>query len=138
MNFFKEFPDEITAEQWFIENRWDDSPYCPQCRTENVQFGTKHKTMTHRSRNRDCRKRLSVRTGTVMESSSLGFQNWLLAIYNLTTSLKSVSSMKLDGGCGAVDKAVVVGIMDRDSNKVKAQVFENYKRRPLHGFINSM
>ena len=58
-----------------------------------------------------------------MESSNLGFQTWLLAICILTTNLKSVSGMKLRGGCGAVGKAVVVGIKDRDSNKVKAQVF---------------
>ena len=44
---------------------------------------------------RDCGKRFSVRVGTVMQSSKLGYQTWLLATYLLTTSLKSVSSMKL-------------------------------------------
>ena len=40
---------------------------------------------------RDCGKRFSVRVGTVMQSSKLGYQTWLLATYLLTTSLKSVS-----------------------------------------------
>ena len=44
---------------------------------------------------RDCRKRFSARTGTVLEGSNLGFQTWVIAIYLIQTSLKGVSSMKL-------------------------------------------
>ena len=44
---------------------------------------------------RDCRKRFSVRIGTVMQDSNLGYQVWAMAIYLFMTSLKSVSSMKL-------------------------------------------
>ena len=59
----------------------------------NVQTGAKHKTMPYRCR--DCRKRFSGRTGTVLEGSNLGFQTWVIAIYLLSTNLKGVSSMKL-------------------------------------------
>jgi len=61
----------------------------------NVQVGCKHKTMPYRCREKECAKRFSAKTGTVMEGSKLGFQAWLIATYQLTTSLKSVSSMKL-------------------------------------------
>ena len=37
---------------------------------------------------RDCRKFFSVRTGTVMQSSKLGYQTWALAIYLLNTGIK--------------------------------------------------
>ena len=89
----RRFPDDATAEQWFIETRWPDGAYCPHCGSLNVQSGASHKTMPFRCR--DCRKRFSVRTGTAMESSNLGYQVWVIALYQLTTSLKSVSSMKL-------------------------------------------
>ena len=44
---------------------------------------------------RACRKRISVRSVTVMLHSNLGYQVWAMVIYLFVTSLKSVSSMKL-------------------------------------------
>ena len=87
------FPDDATAEQWFIEQRWPDGANCPHCGSLSVQSGVAHKTMSHRCR--DCRKWFSVKTGTVMQSSKLGLQVWALATYLLNTGLKGVSSMKL-------------------------------------------
>ena len=54
---------------------------------------------------RDCRKRFSVKTGTVMEGSNLGYQTWALASYLLTTNLKGVSSMKLHRDLGITQKS---------------------------------
>ena len=51
--------------------------------------------MPFRCRERDCAKRFSVRTGTVMQSSKLGYQVWAIATYLMATNLKGVSSMKL-------------------------------------------
>ena len=89
------FPDDTAAEQWFIRVRWPQGPQCPHCGagSHRVQSGAKHKTMPFRRR--DCRKRFSVRSGTVMQHSNLGYQVWAVAICLFITSLKSVSSMKL-------------------------------------------
>ncbi len=54
---------------------------------------TAHKTMPHRCR--DCDKRFSVRLGTAMEASKLGYQIWAMAAYLMMTGIKGVSSMKL-------------------------------------------
>ena len=51
--------------------------------------------MPYRCLEMECRRRFSVRTRTVMESLSRGFQTWAIAAYLPMTSLKSVSSMKL-------------------------------------------
>ncbi|MDE0147844.1 MAG: IS1595 family transposase [Rhodospirillaceae bacterium] len=59
----------------------------------------------HPFRCRKCRKRFSVKTGTVMEASNIGYQNWAVAIYLFMTSLKSVSSMKLARELGITQKA---------------------------------
>ena len=89
------FPDDATAEQWFTEGRWPHGPHCPYCGSTNVQSGAKHKTMPYRCREKECAKRFSVRTGTAMQASNLGFQVWAIAIYLVATNLKGVSSMKL-------------------------------------------
>jgi transposase-like protein len=91
--FFTRFPDDAAAETWFVEMRWPDRVACPHCDCTNVQDGARHPSQ--RFRCRGCGKRFSPRTGTVMANSNLGFRDWLFAIYELLTSLKGVSSMKL-------------------------------------------
>ena len=93
IELFKKFPDDKTAEQWFINTRWPDGIACPRCGSVNINEKTAHKTMPHRCR--DCDKRFSVKIGTVMQASNFGYQIWAIAIYLMTTNLKGVSSMKL-------------------------------------------
>ena len=97
------FPDDATAERWFIDQRWPNGIACHHCGSVRVQTGCQHKTMPFRCR--DCRKRFSVRTGTVMQSSKLSFQVWVIATYLMTTSLKGVSSMKLHRDLNITQKA---------------------------------
>ena len=92
-DLFKMFPDDTTAEAWFVKQRWPEGIACPRCGSLNVQTGAKHKTMPYRCR--DCRKRFSAKTETVLQASNLGFQTWLIAMYLLATNLKGVASMKL-------------------------------------------
>lgn len=92
----RRFPSNEKAEQWFIRQRWPSGVCCPYCGSRNVQIGCQHKTMPFRCRQKACgRKRFSVRTGTVMECSKIGYQDWLLAMFLVMTNLKGVSSMKL-------------------------------------------
>ena len=93
IELFRIFPDDETAEQWFIKTRWPDGIACPHCGSVNVNEKTAHKSRPHRCR--DCDRRFSVKFGTVMQSSKLGYQQWAIGIYLMSTSLKGVSSMKL-------------------------------------------
>lgn len=190
VELFKLFPDDATAEQWFIEQRWPTGVCCPHCGSLNVQSGTKHKTMPFRCREyKECGKRFSVRTNTVMQASKLGYQTWVVAMYLLSTNLKSVSSMKMHRdlnitqkaawhlahrlrqavmqptvpfsgpvevdetyfggkrknmsaakrkeltGRGAAGKTAVVGVKDRDTNHVVAQVVDRTDSNTLQGFV---
>ena len=92
------FPDDPTAEAWFVKSRWPNGVRCPHCDSDNVQSGASHPTMPFRCRK--CRKRFSVKTGTVMQSSNLGYQVWALAGYLMSTNLKGVSSMKMHRDLG--------------------------------------
>ena len=101
--FFKIFPDDNAAEEWFIKQFWPDEMCCPHCGSVNVQTGAKHKTMPFRCR--DCRRRFSTKIGTFMEGSKIGYQDWLYAFYLFCTNLKSVSSMKLHRELGISQKS---------------------------------
>ncbi len=99
------FPDDATAEKWFAEKRWGDTPACPHCGSVNVQSGTKHKTMPYRCREKGCAKRFSVKIGTVMHGSNISYQQWAVAVYLATIGIKGVSSMKLHRDLGITQKS---------------------------------
>jgi len=98
--FFERFPDDAAAERYFAETRWPDGPVCPRegCGSSNVQVVESRRPQPYRCRT--CRRHFSVRTGTPMHASNLGFQTWLLAMYLLATNLKGTSSMKLHRDLG--------------------------------------
>ena len=87
------FPNDAAAERWFVENRWPDGVYCPACGSVNIQERPTRKPQPYRCR--DCRKDFSVKLGTLMQGSNLGFQKWVIAIYLVTTGLKGTSSLKM-------------------------------------------
>ena len=95
LELVKMFPDNETALKWIEGIVWPEGPYCPHCGTVNVQCGIKHKSMTHRCRECDGKPRFSVKTGTLMQSTKLGFQAWAIAAYLVSTNLKGISSMKM-------------------------------------------
>ena len=95
IELFKIFPDEKAAEAWFESERWGlVGMFCPRCGgCDRVKPIESRKPMPYWCG--DCKKRFSVRTGTVMERSKIPLHKWAVAIYMVTTNLKSVSSMKL-------------------------------------------
>ena len=97
------FPDDATAEGWFIKQRWPDGVHCPACGSTNIQKRPTRKPQPFRCR--DCRKDFSVRLGTLMQGSNLGFRVWAIAIYLMSTNLKGVSSMKLHRDLGITQKS---------------------------------
>ena len=93
MELFRLFPDDEAAEKWFESRRWPTGIYCPDCGSRRYSEVKNRNPMPYRCK--DCRGHFSVRKGTAMQSSKLGYQTWAFAIYLIATSLKGVSSMKL-------------------------------------------
>ena len=91
---FRQFPDDATAERWFEQQRWPDGRrFCPDCGSDNTHETTNRRPMPYRCR--DCRSYFSARKGLVLQSSKLGFQTWVIAIYLLTAHPKGYSSVQL-------------------------------------------
>ena len=105
VELIRKFPDDKTAEAWIASIRWPDGPRCAHCDHDNIQHPTAHKTMPYRCRRNGCRKFFSVKVGTVMQDSKLGYQEWAIAVYLFNTSLKGVSSMKLHRDLGISQKS---------------------------------
>ena len=93
VELFKLFPDDKAAEAWFTAQRWPDGRFCPDCGSTGTAAVPSRKPMPYRCRS--CRHHFSVRKGTVMQSSKIGLQKWVIALYMMTTGLKGTSSMKL-------------------------------------------
>ena len=106
--FYRMFPDDATAEQWFVEQRWPDGITCPRCGSDNVQTTTAHKTMPYRCRKSKkagtCGRYFSAKTNTFMERANVGYQDWLYSFYLVATNLKGVSSMKIHREIGVTQK----------------------------------
>ncbi len=97
---FKMFPDDAAAERWFEQQMWgEQGPTCPDCQSQNhAVVGDAHKSMPYHCR--DCRAYFSVKKGTVMHSSQLGYQTWAIALYQIITGLKGISAMKIHRDLG--------------------------------------
>ena len=108
---FAMFPDDKAAEAWFEAVRWPNGKrFCPDCGSVRYAVVTSRKPMPYRCK--DCRQYFSVRKGTVMQSSKLGCQKWVIAICMMATNLKGTSSMKLHRDLG-VRQATAWHMMQR-------------------------
>ena len=86
------FPDDDHAETWLCWARWGGNVRCVDCGSEHIGMSS-HRQMMFRCRS--CHSFFSVKKGTVMESSKLKPQKWVIAIYAAVTNIKGISSTKL-------------------------------------------
>ena len=102
VDLFKMFPDDKTAEKWFESNIWRDGRVCPHCGSHTTSPSA-HKDMPYRCV--DCKQFFSIKIGTVMQKSKLGYQKWAIATYQFMTNVKGISSMKLHRDLGITQKS---------------------------------
>lgn len=89
-----QYPDEASAERYFIAKRWPNGVRCPHCGSSKVVRGAQP------SRGRQvwtcqCHKQFSVTSGTVMEATKLPLRKWLLAFHLVGSSKKGISSRQV-------------------------------------------
>lgn len=85
------FPNEQAVIDHFRAVRWRDGAFCPHCNSEKVYHfsdGKSHKCG-------DCRKRFSIKVGTIFEDSKIPLVKWFMAIWMLTSHRKGIASTQL-------------------------------------------
>ncbi|MEO9738503.1 MULTISPECIES: IS1595 family transposase [Roseibium] len=88
------FPDEQSAIDHLRAIRWgsdNENAYCPHCgsaRVNHFSNGKDHKCA-------DCRKRFSIKVGTIFEDSKIPLRKWFMAIWLITSHKKGIASTTL-------------------------------------------
>jgi transposase-like protein len=108
LDFFK---DERNGLEYLEQQRWNGNPICPHCETPNpYRTATRSKrpelkgTFDYKCRNKDCHKKFTVISGTILENSKISLRNWLAAMYLCTNHKKGISSCQLARDLGITQK----------------------------------
>ena len=99
--FFKTFPNEQAAVEYLERRRWSAGVICPYCSSDRT---ARQRTFQYHQC-KDCRRKFTVRTGTIFERSHISLDKWLYAMYLLQTARKGVSSLQLSKELGITQKA---------------------------------
>src|SRR5438876_11203372 len=84
----KHFADPNEAHQFFVTLRWPGGVTCPYCRGTEHSFIRTRKTWACK----ECKKRFTVKVGTIMEDSPLRIETWFAAMRLLGNAKNDISS----------------------------------------------
>ena len=123
---FRLFPDDATAEEWFIANRWPEGLRCAPCASPNAGREGNHPQMAHRIR--QCwKERMAAFFGPVeVDETYIGGKEG-----------NKHAGKKLQAGRGTVGKTAVAGVKDRLTNRVNTQIVETTDAPTLQWFVEA-
>jgi transposase-like protein len=103
------FIDEKTCYQYLEQQRWNGQPVCPHCGSAKKPYSVKPRGKfqdlpSYRCSDKDCGLPFTVRTGSIFEGSKVEAKKWLLALYELSTDKKGISSVELATRIGVSQK----------------------------------
>lgn len=122
------FPDEQSAIDHFTAIRWANGAFCPHCRSTKVyHFSDKR---THKCG--ECRKRFSIKVGTIFEDSKVPLRQWMMAVWLITSHKKGIASTQLAKDIGVTQKTGWF-MLHRLRHAIRTQSFN----RPLTGEVEA-
>jgi len=99
LEIMRRYSTEEAARAYFEKMRWPNGPVCPHCGSTDKNYAL---TPNKKARIREglykcgtCDDRFSVTVGTVMESSHVPLNKWLIAFYMMCASKTQVSALQL-------------------------------------------
>lgn len=93
-SLFEAFPTEQHAIDHLRAIRWgenDERAYCPYCGSTRIMHFKDNKN--HKCS--DCRKRFSIKVGTIFADSKIQLRKWFAAIWMITSHKKGIASTQL-------------------------------------------
>lgn len=124
------FPDEQTAVDHLRAIRWgqnDEHAHCPHCSSTRVNHFKDRKN--HKCG--DCRKRFSIKVGTIFEDSKVPLRKWFMAIWMVTSHKKGIASTTLAKNIKVTQKTAWF-MLHRLRHAARTQSFN----RPLTGDVD--
>ncbi|MGH6840193.1 MAG: IS1595 family transposase [Methylocella sp.] len=100
------FNDEAAAYAYVEARLWPDGPVCPHCGVigkAGVLKGKTDRIGSHKCY--ACRKKFTVKVGTIFEASHIQMRDWLTAIHLLCSSKKGFSANQLSRTLGITLKS---------------------------------
>jgi transposase-like protein len=85
--------DVETATRYVESIKWPECPCCPKCGSVNV--GRIVSRARLQCREKGCRKQFSVTTGTIMESTHLKLDQWMVAVWMIANCRNGISSCEI-------------------------------------------
>jgi transposase-like protein len=83
--------NEDEARRYLEEERWPAGPVCPHCKAARTVYRLRGGV----SKCAGCRKKFTVRLGTVFEDSRIPLHKWLLAVHLICASKKGLNAAEL-------------------------------------------
>ncbi len=97
----RHFSDLDLCNAFVARLRWPNGPVCPRCGcTEHSYLSTRRLWKC-----KGCKKQYSVKVGTIFESSPLGLDKWLPAVWLIANSKNGISSHELARSLGITQKS---------------------------------
>ena len=121
IDMMKVFNDEQACIDHITAIRWRGGAFCPHCGSTRVY----HFKDSRSHKCGDCRKRFSIRVGTIFEDSKLSLQKWLIAIYLVTSHKKGVASTTLAKDLGITQKSAWF-VLQRLRHAAKTRSFNKH------------
>lgn len=95
------FSDKDRCFTFMLNLRWKNGiAQCPICKSENTSFiSTRYMWKC-----KNCKKQFTIKVGTIMEDSPLGYDIWLSAIWLIANAKNGISSMEIHRSLGVTRK----------------------------------
>ena len=96
------FSDPVNCREYLVARRWPKGVTCPKCGSANVLFMEKYNRW--HCREKHTAPQFTLKTGTLMEDSSIGLDKWLTAIWMVVNCKNGVSSYEIHRALGVTQK----------------------------------
>lgn len=96
----QQFCDPDEAHHFAVMLRWPDGVTCTGCGSKRLSFISTRRTWACR----ECKKRFTVKTGSLMEDSPLKLGTWMVAVWLITGAKNGISSYEVSRALGVCQK----------------------------------